>query len=71
LKTARLRGTGNVKALGLTGVPLKYEGRFSEDGTRAEGTWKGTGELRGSGTWELEIVDESELEEEDIGEETE
>jgi len=67
LKDGTTEGTGNVNAFGLTGVPFEYEGRFSEDGTRAEGTWEGTGELSGSGTWEMERVDETELNESALG----
>jgi len=62
LETGETEGTGNVNAFGLTGVPFEFEGQYAEDGSRAEGTWEATGEISGSGTWQIEVANQSELE---------
>lgn len=63
LQDGSTEGTGNVNAFGLTGVPFRFEGQYSEDGSSAEGTWEATGEISGSGTWEIEVANRSEFEE--------
>lgn len=58
-ETGRTEGSGAVNAFGLTGVEFVIEGEYEPDGTSASGEWESVGEISGSGTWEVEMTEES------------
>jgi hypothetical protein len=53
-QTGGVTGTGRLDAFGVSGVSLDFEGEFTENGSRAEGTWELRGEISGDGTWYVE-----------------
>jgi hypothetical protein len=59
-QTGDTSGTGALDAFGLSGVSFEFEGEFTENGSRAEGTWetKPGSEINGDGTWRVEGIGE-------------
>ncbi len=58
-ETGATEGSGAVNAFGMSGVEFEIEGEYEPDGTGASGTWESVGEISGSGTWQVEMTNES------------
>lgn len=58
-ETGVTEGGGAVNAFGMSGVEFEIEGEYETDGTSASGTWESVGEMSGSGTWQVEMTEES------------
>lgn len=58
-ETGATDGGGAVNAFGMSGVEFVIEGEYEPDGTSASGTWESVGEISGSGTWDVEMTEES------------
>ncbi|MFP4632062.1 MAG: hypothetical protein ACLFMT_01330, partial [Halobacteriales archaeon] len=58
-ETGVTEGEGAVDAFGMSGVSFEIEGEYDPEGTTASGEWESTGEISGSGTWDVEMTEES------------